>query len=801
MIAIRKPKNAIKLSKAAGWWGSIWREGLPTGNGVIGASVYGGAGNETIMITNANLWWQGRVGVLQDVADKVQQVRKTLDDNNFREAENIMQNALIQKGFRPTVGVPLPLCDLIVKQKFDKSITDYSRTLNMENGEVSVSFRDGASRYDRSLFVSRTQDLICYEITKTGSKTITVDLSFELHDKFYARTPQSISQIPDGVNIKYEDYFMYFSARNDNGTDFGAVAKILYYGGKQVVDPNKGIRILDTDRVLVIIKPFVESSKDKEWKALKPILAAQKLTYDKLIKEHTAVHSKLFGSVELDLDANNRDEFADKLLDIAQTTGEIPLALIEKLWAYGRFLFISGTIPSGKPMPPYGIWAGDYKAVDSHITVDTLQNQYSHILSGNLTEYAKSIFAYYESHLDDLKKNASRLYGCRGIFIPFVVAAGTGLIGSIDSSVLHNISCGGQIARFYYDYYLYTGDKKFLKEKAMPFMRDVSIFIEEFFKLKADNLYESSPSYSPHTTPQNFVMESTDGLQIARNSTLDFAVAKELLTNLIQGSEITKLYPTEISKWKDMLSKIPNYQINDDKTIKEYCDQKLTDNLTSPSTSVFYSVFPGIEIAKDRANTTNNKDLSQNFLQTAKKRAVASIQNTTSVDIVRFANTFARLQDNNSAYEHIVNAIKHMAMGNLIVAKNDWRGGGVGQTDSWATFTTEANSLITSAIQECILQSDSTSITVLPALPQDFAKGECNGLLTRIGAECDLSWDIKRGNITLTLKAKNATKVNIYIPSIVKKISTKNIEFDPLTHCISNLELPSGKSVTIDMKS
>jgi len=49
----------------------LWREAIPAGNGVIGAAVYGGAASDVIMIGHSDSWWQGGVGVLQDVADKL----------------------------------------------------------------------------------------------------------------------------------------------------------------------------------------------------------------------------------------------------------------------------------------------------------------------------------------------------------------------------------------------------------------------------------------------------------------------------------------------------------------------------------------------------------------------------------------------------------------------------------------------------------------------------------------------------------------------------------------------------------
>ena len=111
MAVTRKPKNTLRFSQPSSWWGSQWREGLPLGNGVIGASVYGGAASDVIMLTHGDLWWQGKDSALQDVAEKVAGVRKKIDDGDFLGAEKILSTELIRKGYRPQLSYPLPLCD------------------------------------------------------------------------------------------------------------------------------------------------------------------------------------------------------------------------------------------------------------------------------------------------------------------------------------------------------------------------------------------------------------------------------------------------------------------------------------------------------------------------------------------------------------------------------------------------------------------------------------------------------------------------------------------------------------------
>lgn len=796
MVTIRKPKNALKFSRPAAWWGATWREALPTGNGVIGASVNGGAGSDVVMINHCDLWWQGYVGVLKDVADKLKDVRKSMDSGNFKDAENIFSNELISKGYRPQLSYPLPLCDFRVNMVLDKAAKEYSRILNMENGEISVSFKDGATKYDRSMFVSRANDIIAYEITKTGSKNIDVELSLDLHDKFNARTPNAVSKLPEGVNIKYENFFMYFSARSDNGTEFGVVGRISHYGGSQIVGANS-IMIKGAERILVILKPYIESQREKEWKALKVTLSAIKLPYEKLLKEHTPLHSKLFNSAELDLDGGERDEFTDNLLNNSFTSGDISSSLLEKLWAYGRYLLVCGTSPSSSPCAPYGLWCGDYKAISSQISAaGSLQTMYSHALAGNLTDYLLSVFNYYEAVMDDLRKNASRIYACRGIFIPSIMAHGTGVLGNVDSKCIHFTGVAGWIAQLFYDYYLFTDDIKFLKARALPFMKEVAMFYEEFFKVKGDSMYESMPSYSPDTTPYNYSNSGIDSLDIAKNSTIDFAIAKELLTNLVKGSEIAAMNKSDIAKWKDMITRIPSYQYNDDMTVREYCDPKFSDNYTSSSTGMFYPVFPGCEIDNSKP------EILKAFNATAKKKIAGAVKEHTSMSMIRYSNIFARCGDGNTSLDIIANITRNMSMNNLILASNDWKGMGLGNGNIWATYTIESNMGITSAIQEMLVQSTNNTIKLLPALPDSLPKGEVDGLLTRTGIEVNsMAWDKKRGTVLVKLKSRKANTIDVQLPSGAKKmkvIGGEKVDYE--TGMVTGLDLPAGKLVTLDIK-
>ncbi len=793
MASARKPKSILRFSKPSSWWGHRWREGLPLGNGVIGASVYGGAANDCVMITHGDLWWQGKDSVLQDVSDKVKDVRAKIDDGDFIGAEKTLSTELIRKGYRPQLAYPLPLCDFNIEMKLDKAAKDYSRELDLEKAEASLSFKDGATRYTRSTFVSRARDIIVYEISRTGQKNIDAVFSFDMHDKFNARTPVAVSATPENETKKTENFWLYYSARSSSGADFGAVAKVNFFAGKQEIDGDS-IKITGAEKILVIIKPFIESPREKAWKECKAAISEIKLPYDKLLKEHQALHQKLYATADIDFAVTDGDDYVDDAISRAVQTGETDSALLEKLWAFGRYLMITGSSPDARPFAPYGLWCGDFKAVDANISAaGELQAVYDTAQVGNLNDFAESVFKLYENLLQAFKYNATRLYGCRGIFIPYTTSPSTGYPGEVYESIIHFTGVAGWLGNLFYDYALFTDDQKFLKNRALPFMKEAATFYEEFFKLVDLKYYESSPSYSPFTTPGNLVGTGEEHA-IAKNATVDFAIARNLLKNLIEGRTAASMNKADIIKWEDMLKKIPPYKVNADGTVSEFIDDRCTDNATAPSLAMFYPVYPDYRLH-------DNAELMKAFGATARKKSVVARENMTASDIARYADIFARLGDGDGVYEQLNALVRGMAMGNLMFAADDWRGMGSGRRAIWAQPVPYVNIIAAGALQESLVQSTHDTVHLLPAPCSATEKGSLSGFQTRAGVEVGMEWDVSKGTLVAKLKAKRATVIDVQLPKTAKmpkKIDAQ--KFDDTRGLVIGLKLAANRPVVIDVR-
>ena len=159
------------------------------------------------------------------------------------------------------------------------------------------------------------------------------------------------------------------------------------------------------------------------------------------------------------------------------------------------------------------------------------------------------------------------------------------------------ISAGGLACRPFWDHYLATGDEDFLRNRVVPAYKDLALFYEDFLTATDKNgNYIFAPSFSPENTPA-----STDPSgPVLVNATMDIAVCREVLTNLIQACETLGVEADSVPKWKAMLAKMPPYLLELDGTLKEWAWPTLQEHYSHRHVSHLYGAWPGDEIDPDR---------------------------------------------------------------------------------------------------------------------------------------------------------------------------------------------------------
>lgn len=791
-------KNVLTMRYPASWWAELWREVVPAGNGIIGAGVYGGVHEETILINHEDLWANCIEQEFPDVSSKLPEVRRLIFEGKLEESRHILINAIKENGFKGYTAVPVPVGDIKVLMHEKHGFKDYSRSLNMETGEVKVSWLDGKNRVERCLFVSRVDNVIVYKIKGSHYGTIDLDLWLDVHDPSDAINPLngSRAELPKAIEVKVENGFIYYAATNTDGKDFGMVAKVVLQGGRMDCSGKK-IVVKDADFVTVYTKVFIKQDREIGWREAKEQLINLYGTYEELIIPHSREHSRLYHTATLDLKTSPAEhKLSNEELLLEAYKGEVPAVMAEKMWAYGRYLLISASHEGGQPCHLLGLWCGAYSAFwGINMANENLEMIYWHALSGNMPELLMPVFDYYDGMMEMFRVNARNLYGCRGIYVPAVTTPGEGYLQCLADHIVHWTGGAGWIAQHYYDYYLHTGDEEFLRERALPFMREVALFYEDFFILGEDGYYISVPSNSPENTPANYRDESGMGeeMETTINATMDFAIAKEVLCNLLAGAQITGMYGQEVEKWEEMLTHIPPYQINEDGAIKEWMHPLLKDNYYHRHLSHIYPVFPGIEVTQE-----DQPELFKAFVKAVELRHTVGMNDQTSWSLAHMACCYSRMEMGDQALQCLDEISRTSILNNFFTVHNDWRNMGLVMDFKMAPFQIDGNMGWTGAVNEMLVFSRPGLLKLLPALPSRWGKGSVKGLLCRGNITVEIEWDMETDIVEAVLKTNKTQIIDIKLPQIIKDFYINNAKFERVDgKFIKGLFLVNGNETSI----
>ncbi len=732
----------------AGWWGARWREALPLGNGQVGALVYGSVHQERVLLTHEALWQACYRPEMPAVHDVLPEIRRLISEGHPDRAQPLMTEALAQRGHVPSASFPVPLGDLLIRQPMREPFRQYRRELDFATGEALVKWRSGSVQFERRFIVSRVDDVAVGLFTASAPGQLVLDVGLSIHDPQDAARPELL---PSDVCTRVSQDCVLYAARNDDGTDFGAVVRVVAEGGR-LVEKGDRIHVECADRVTLLVRVFVNGARDSDWPLLMAQLRQIGDSYPVLAARHGQAHGALYNRVQVDLGADPKERLlSNEELLLCAYEGAAPLALVERLWAYGRYLFVSALRPGGMPCPLLGLWSGEYGGMWS-FNMFNINAQMIHWqgLSGNMPELVTPLFDYLERHLPDLRENARKLFDCRGIHLSSVSMPDNGLVRCSLYHILFFVGAAGWAAQHYYDYWRYTGDLGFLRTRALPFLREVALFYQDYCQWDADGRTHLTPSSSPENTPGNWWDGSEGGgnMQTTYDATIEVAIAREVLTHLLEGSELCGMYADELPAWRQLLEALPEYRINADGGLAEWIPECFTDNDQHRHASHLYPLYPGTEITHER-----NPRLFEAAKRATQLRFERSVKHASSWGLALLAHCLAHTGDGDKALDCLNWITRSCLTSNLFTLHNDWREMGIAMELPHAPFQIDANMGWTNAVQEMLIQSDDGLIRLLPALPSGWRRGRLSGLRARGGITVDLEWDVDQLYLQATLRS------------------------------------------------
>lgn len=721
-----------------GYWSAApaacWEEAMLCGNGTLGALVMGSLPGERVVLSHEKLFLPLHEKLPPvDTASHLGEIRAMLARGEYQRAADTVVELSRREGYgeKRWTDPFFPAAELRLSVCGARDCSGYARSLSFESGLASASCRADGKAVREEAFVSRADGLFFLRLTREEPGDVLLELApfAEEPRESYWQGPQHAALLGEA---SYEHAARAVSMRVPFPSGGGYVCCLRVLSGGEAVPSERGLLLRGTGDAL-ICAALIPSADEGAWDAFLARTDSLPPSFPALLERHTALHGELLGRVRLDLHGGADRELSAGALWEKSRSGRVPNAFYEKIFDAGRYEILS----SCGDWPPnlQGVWTGTYAVPWSsdYTNNGNVQTAVASLLSGNMAECMQSLFGYFGSLLPDMRENARRLYGCRGFHLPSRSST-HGLNNHFDSTwpMTFWTAGAGWMSRFFYDYWLYTGDDAFFLEKGLPFLREAALFYEDFLIEGDDGFLHFTPSYSPENAPAN------TGSQACVDATMDLAVARELFTNLLTACRTLGVEGDSLPKWESILRRLPPYRINADGALSEWACPTLEDCYDHRHASHLYPLFYGI--------SREFRESRRLFDACRRTYEIKNERKKKEKGVMAFGMVQAGL-----AAAHLGDAA---ALGDTIetlAANHYYRTFATSHDAGPSIFNADLSGGMPALMLEALAQSyeavgpegtiDSYDIVLLPALPSFWPSGSVTGMRLRGGFVLSLWWE------------------------------------------------------------
>lgn len=766
-----------------------WEDAIPTGNGPLGALVFGHLAQDSIVLNHHRCWLEKPRGELPHLAPRLPEVRRLQAEGRWADAARVFPAALADADYRCDVADYHPLGELRVRQPDVADTTHYRASLDLATGEVVIGWRMAGRARERRLFVSRADDAVVLTVRgwTPGSLRMFCRLRpfavEEVTDYGSGRRPQRAAP-PIRWSATQGAGWSAHSGRYEDGREFGAVLQILPLDGGRTRDDTlwggawPGVE--EAGSALVLVKCWHGEPAKDAIARLRDEMASLPPDYDTLFARHRERHEPLVRAFSFDLGAAEADRARTNDALIQQAfEGDVQPALIERMVAHQRHLLICACRDDAWPANLQGRWNGDYRPAwhsDYHNDIN-VQMTYWPAPQTGLAAFIEPLADYYFRFLDDYRRNARQAFGCRGILLSIMM----GTHGQMrHGDFLHWTAGAGWMAQHWWEHWLTTGDREFLRARTLPWLQETAAFYLDFVEVR-DGVAHFSPSISPENSPSGKPMTVAD-------AAMDVAVCRETLTHLLEALRALGHTDAREPEYRALLGALPRYQGNAEGGLREWMHPDLGDVQAHRHLSHLYGLFPGWEI--------NAEHTPETYAMAA--RALELRQNESSSmagwSFSYMANLWARVGQGDRALENLGLLLRSCTTPNLLTWHNDWRAQGLSMywgQGALPPFQIEAGMGFVSAVCEMLVRSRPGFLHLLPALPAAWPRGSVQGVTTRCELTVDLSWSDGGRAVAATLHCPAARKFVLRLPDGFDP-ATQTRELTPGSHRLEFTAAPHG---------
>ena len=697
-----------------------WDEAIPLGNGHLGALIWGEANALRFSLDRADIWdtipFQGIFEEDFNYQHMLQLVKEGNGEEIRRKFSSIYQHMTPCK---------LPAGKLILKLNTESNVES-----RLSLAKAKADIRVGAVHLESFIHAGR----------KFGVLRVNLPLN---QFSYYVENSEFGIDIENTSKID-------LSARVDT-----ASLKNLYYPAPEKYQDEKICYFIQTVNQTFAYGVFVaarqmkgssllafgvSTSKDGEnWKEeiIADLMNALETGYEKLFEEHCNWWSSFWRESELSL----------------------PNAFMEHNWYLTNYLLASCSRKGGYPMQLQGLWTADdgylppWKG-DYHHDLNTQMSYFSYLKANHLEE-GESFLDFLWEMADEGKKFAKSFYHTDGMCLPSIMDIdGTALGGW----AMYAFSPTNQIwlCQSFERYYCYTGDKKFLQEKAYPYMKEVGECITGLLEEKEGKYYlpiSSSPE----------IHDDTIDAFLTPNSNYDLALMRYLFTQLTNLAQ--ELGYEEADRWQEILKKLPQLAVNEQDVMM------LSPNENLKESHRHFSHLMGIHPLRllDYHSEEGKRIIDASIHQLE----ILGTGYWVGYTFSWMAELYAIQGNGNGAAHQLCTFWNCFCSQNGFHLNGDYKNRGCSQFH-YRPFTLEGNMCAADALQEMLLQSEKGIIDLFPAIPDEWMDETVSFKKFRAEGGVLVSAVLEKGQVvSLELDEVKGQEVKVRISPYLQNLAAK----------------------------
>ncbi|MBY8878630.1 glycoside hydrolase family 95 protein [Actinacidiphila acidipaludis] len=721
------------------WYGTpgteqlIIEQGLPLGNGRLGALTTGDPARDAFYLTDVTLWTGGANAVLGS-------------DGQFPyDSTGFGTFGLLAKAY---LDLPAHTAD---------AVSGYRRTLDLSNGLVTTSYRVGGVTYHRETYASHPDDVVVVRLTQSGGGAYTGSLSLN------GTRGETSAAEPDGRATA-------FTATLANGLRYAAVARAVGRGGDVTVSGDT-VTFTGCREVVLVLSGGTSYAPDAATGFMNPAADPLALSRGKaaaaagvagaaLLATHVADYQRLQRTMTVDLgtstDAQRAMDTAARLTARATPGAAADPELEASYLQFGRYLLICGSRGS-LPLNLQGLWLDrDDPAwmADYHTDINIQMNYWLPDRAG-LPDCFDAFTDYCLSQLPSWQDATTRLFqdprnGFRntsGTVAGWTVAISTNPYGG--NGWWWHPAGGAWLSNALYDHYAYTQDAAHLA-RIYPLLKGAC----QFWEARLVTTTVTDPDTG--ATRQVLVDDHDWSPEQGPTDAIGITYAQELVWQLFRNYREAAAvlgrdagYAGVIGGLQDRLY-LPRVSATTGWLEEWMTDANLGDT-THRHLSPLAGLFPG-----DRINL---QDSPPSLIAGATALLTARGMISYGWGSAWRALCWARLKNADKAYQLVLAVLKPSV--------SHSNGTGINMFDMYqlgsdsSTFQIDANFGTPSAMVEMLVQSRPGRIELLPALPSAWAaSGSVTGVGARGGFSVDLAWTT--GRVTrVTVRGRAGTTTTV----------------------------------------